>query len=169
MHHKKPANPPPPPPPRKNPSNSSILDRLFPFQARPAGSERSFGLTVGAVLSAIGSARIGLSVLGGGPASIDVWTAGLGAGGASLIVLALAHPAWLALPNLLWHRLGLLLARVVTPVVLLLLYATCIVPIGLPMRLCGYDPLRLKRDETADTYWVTHEPSPLSEPMRHQF
>ena len=65
-----------------------------------------------------------------------------------------------ALPNLLQHRFGLLLARIVNPTVLFLLCAVCIVPVGLAMRAFGYDPLRLKRDESVDTYWAATNPRP---------
>ena len=132
-------------------------------------SNRSFGLTVGGILAAVGCIRVAHSLWDGvspvvGPLSAALWVVGAG-----LIALALVRPAWLALPNLLWFRLGLLLSRVMNPIILFLLYVTCIVPTGVVMRLFGYDPLRLNRDADAATYWVAHEPSPLEQPMRHQF
>ena len=132
-------------------------------------SDRSFGLTVGGIFAAIGCLRVAHSLWDGvspavGPVSAAFWVLGGG-----LIALALVRPAWLALPNRLWFRLGLLLARIVNPIILFLLYVTCIVPTGVVMRLFGYDPLRLKRDADADSYWVAHDPSPLEQPMRHQF
>lgn len=132
-------------------------------------SNRSFGFTVGGVLAVFGSVRVGLSVLNNAAPSFDSLTLTLWTVGGTLIALALFRPAWLALPNRLWHQLGLLLAQVINPIVLLLLYATCIVPIGVLMRAFGHDPLQLKRDETTDTYWVAHKPSPLAKPMRHLF
>ena len=132
-------------------------------------SDRAFGLTVGGVLAALGCIRVAHSLWDGVSPAVDTFSATFWVVGGGLIALALARPAWLALPNLLWFRLGLLLSRVVNPIVLFLLYVTCIVPTGVVMRLFGYDPLRLKRDADATTYWVAHKPSPLEQPMRYQF
>jgi Saxitoxin biosynthesis operon protein SxtJ len=87
-----------------------------------------------------------------------------------LIVLALVRAQSLSGLNRAWTKLGLLLFKVVNPVVLALIYLVTIVPIGLIMRACGHDPLRLKRDPSASTYWVKREPpGPAPETMIHQF
>ena len=140
-----------------------------PTHTESAGSNRGFGLTVGGILAALGGTRTSLSLFDAAAAPVDRLTLCLWALGGTLIVLALFRPAWLAVPNRWWHRLGLLLARIVNPVVLLLLYTTCIVPIGLAMRAFGHDPLRLKRNPVSDTWWIAHRPSPLEHPMRHPF
>jgi hypothetical protein len=47
---------------------------------------------------------------------------------------------------------------------------TTFVPTGLLMRACGRDPLRLKPDPEASTYWVERDPpGPKPESMIHQF
>ena len=142
---------------------------LYPSPPPPPARGRSFGLTTGGVLTAIGGVRVGFALLDRHPEPVDLPAICLWSIGAALIALALLHPASLARPSRLWHRFGLLLAGVTNPIILLLLYATCILPVGLSMRAFGYDPLRLERDEDADTYWVAHEASPLDKPMRHQF
>ena len=135
----------------------------------PAVGEREFGVTMGGVLGSVAIVRLGFTAGYSWPLSLDLASWCLLAASATLLGLALVRPAWLVVPNRLWFKFGLLLAKVVNPVVMLLLYATCIVPIGVVMRLFGYDPLKLKRDPKAATYWLDHEPSPLEEPMRHQF
>lgn len=136
---------------------------------QPAVSDRAFGATIGGILGALGGVRIGLAWFGDGPLGVDVLSACLLTIGAALLLLALLRPSLLATPNRLWFRFGLLLSKVVNPVVMLLLWLVCVAPIGLAMRLFGYDPLLLKRDPSAASYWVECQPSPLEEPMRHQF
>jgi Saxitoxin biosynthesis operon protein SxtJ len=127
-------------------------------------SDRGFGLTVGGILLLIAAVRTWLH---DGYGAIELV---LGAVGLCLIVLALVRAQSLAGLNRAWTRLGLLLFKVVNPVVLAVIYVVTIVPIGLIMRACGHDPLRLKRDPSASTYWVKREPpGPAPETMIHQF
>ena len=116
-------------------------------------SDRGFGLTVGGILLAI-AARPGRA------AAVGRRRSGVGRGRprrgrrAALGVRPASAPARLAPLNRAWTRLGLLLFKVVNPVVLGLIYLTTIVPIGLLMRLRGRDLLSLKFDRQAASYWV---------------
>ncbi len=140
-----------------------------PHDAPSPPSERSFGVVVGAVLIVIAGVRLGIRAFDGWPPSVDVVSAILIGVGGALNLLAAVHPAWLRVPNRLWFKFGLLLSRIVNPVILFLIYAVCVVPIGVVMRFFGHDPLRLKRDPEAQSHWREPEPSPLDEPMRQQF
>ena len=120
-------------------------------EAVKGSSDRGFGLTVGGILLLIAAVRIWRH---GGYGAIELV---LGAVGLCLIVLALVRAQSLAGLNRAWTRLGLLLFKVVNPIVLIL-------------RACGHDPLRLKRDPSASTYWVKREPpGPAPETMINQF
>jgi hypothetical protein len=89
---------------------------------------------------------------------------------AAFATVALVVPRWLALPNRLWMQLGLLLAKVVSPVALGLLYYGVFLPVGLAMRVFGMDSLRLKRDRAATTYWIARDPpGPPAQSMTQQF
>jgi hypothetical protein len=68
--------------------------------------------------------------------------------------------------NVAWFRLALLLNRVVSPVVMFVLFALVIVPAGLIMQR-RYDPLLKRKPAGRTTYWI--ERTPLSADMRHQF
>jgi hypothetical protein len=131
-------------------------------------SDRSFGLTVGGILLAIAGVRTGLDLWDG---AAPGWFEGLLAGiGLALVAFGLAAPERLAPLNRAWTRLGLILFKVVNPVVLGLIYLTTIVPIGLSMRLMGRDLLNLKFDRGAASYWVVREPpGPAPETMIRQF
>lgn len=131
-------------------------------------SDRGFGLTVGGILLAIAAVRAGLQLWDG---TTPGWLESLLTGiGLVLVVFGLAVPARLAPLNRAWTRLGLILFKVVNPLVLGLIYLTTVVPIGLFMRLLGRDLLSLKIDREAASYWVVREPpGPAPETMIHQF
>ena len=120
------------------------------FDDAPQGSERGFGFVVATVLAGFGV----WPVLGGGPPR---WTL-LALAGASALV-AIARPRWLARPNSAWMALGRLLHRVTSPIVIAVIYFGVITPTGLVMRALGKDPLRLRRDPDAETYWLPRAPS----------
>jgi hypothetical protein len=90
---------------------------------------------------------------------------------AALFVLTtLFFPIALTPLNRLWTRLGALMHKIVNPLVLGLIYAATIVPIGLIFKLLGKDPLRLKRDPQATTYWIAREPpGPAADSLPRQF
>jgi hypothetical protein len=127
-------------------------------------SNRSFGYTVGGILLAFVLARWLIT------GSLSLLVIGLAIIGAVLVIAAFAFPDWLSLPNRLWTKLGLILFRVVNPVVMLAIYVTTFVPIGLWLRWRGYDPLGASFEPSAGTYWKTRPPrEPQPATMRNQF
>ena len=129
-----------------------------------SSSNRAFGLVIGGILAAIGLARW-LFFSGGGPVT---WV--LLAIGGILVLTALSRPSVLAPLNRLWTRLGQLLYHVVNPVVMAAIFFVAVVPTGLVMRALGKDPLRLRRDPGAASYWIARTPpGPAPETMKHQF
>ena len=84
--------------------------------------------------------------------------------------IAVFRPQWLRLFNRLWTRLGLLLGRVVTPIVTGLLFFVVVTPIAFLLRRFGKDPLRLAPDRQAASYWIKRDPPGLPpETMVNQF
>jgi len=123
------------------------------------GSERSFGFVFAVVFAIVGL----LPLFGGEP--LRLWA--LGVAGAFALI-ALIRPALLKPLNLIWFKFGLLLHKIVNPIIMGLLFYVTIMPIGLIMRLCGKDVLNLHIDENAPTYWIQRDPiEPDS--MRNQF
>src|SRR5688572_30989316 len=57
---------------------------------------------------------------------------------------------------LLWMAIALPIGWTISHLVLLMLYYLIVPPIGLIMRLVGYDPLERSIDDTAKSYWVPH-------------
>ena len=77
---------------------------------------------------------------------------------AAMLLAAVARPALLAGPNRLWMKLAEVLHRVVSPVVLGVLYVLLIVPTGLLRRWFGGDLLKRRYDPAAASYWTPCEP-----------
>ena len=90
----------------------------------------------------------------------------------SLIFLGLAmlFPKALAPLNWLWTKFGLLLHKIVSPVVLGVLFFVVFTPFGVIMRLFGGDPLRLRFDPKAQSYWIERSPpGPDPDSLKDQF
>jgi hypothetical protein len=84
--------------------------------------------------------------------------------------LALLWTAPLAPLNKLWTRLGVILYKIISPVVMALLFYVTVTPNALLMRLLGKDPLRLRSDPDAASYWINRTPAgPAPESMKNQF
>ncbi len=71
--------------------------------------------------------------------------------------------------NQLWYRLGMLLGKIISPIVLGLIFFVLITPISLVTRLFGRDELKIKK-RSVGSYWVDRSPpGPPSESFRNQF
>jgi hypothetical protein len=124
-------------------------------------SDRSVGLVFAAVFAIIGALPL---LAGRGP---RWWSLGIAL---AFLALALLLPTVLAPLNRAWMRFGLLLHRVVNPVVMGLLFVLGVIPFGLGARLMGKDLLRLKLDKSAKSYWIVRQPpGPPPETMRNQY
>ncbi len=127
-------------------------------------SDRAFGLTVGLILLAFALAR---AVFFDSDATITNFIAGVGA---LLVLFGIIRPQSLSLLNRLWTQLGLLLAKIVNPIVMGLMYFILFVPIGLVMKIFGRDLLRQKPDAQQSTYWVERDVSDADpQTMKNQF
>ena len=98
-----------------------------------------------------------------------MWAALLGVLAVISILLAILAPAALHTLNRVWFKLGLLLGKIVSPVVLGVIFFLVIAPLGVAMRLFGRDELKLKARNDA-TYWKTRlPPGPRADSFANQF
>jgi hypothetical protein len=135
------------------------ISQLAPTESR--SSNRSFGLVFAFVFGVIAA----YPVVFGGNLRRE-WAAAA----ALFLLLALLAPAVLAPLNRWWFRLGLAMHKVVNPVVMALIFVIAVIPTGLLMRLFGKDPLRLRREPAAQTYWIPRDPpGPAAESLKNQF
>ena len=71
--------------------------------------------------------------------------------------------------NKLWMKFGFLLGKIVSPLIMGVIFFILFVPIGLIMRLFGRDELRLKMN-SSDTHWKSREDDGSgSDSFKYQF
>src|SRR5579864_8185808 len=130
-------------------------------QEGQGGSDRGFGIVFAIFFTLIGL----LPLRAHHP--VRWWSLGLAG---LFLAVALLKPAWLHPLNRIWTKLGILLGRVVSPVVTALLFFLVVTPIGVLFRLTKKDPLRLASSPGVTTYWIVREPpGPAPETMHNQF
>jgi hypothetical protein len=88
---------------------------------------------------------------------------------ATFLALAIVMPVALRPLNKAWYYLGLLLGRVVSPIVLGILFFVLISPIAIVMRMAGRDALKLRKQDV-QSHWIDRAPpGPSSESFKEQF
>jgi hypothetical protein len=120
-------------------------ESFTPGEVKPP-SERATGLVFAAV-------ALLFALLWRNEPRVPWWALGLAA---ALALVSLIAPRLLKPLNILWFKFGLLLHRIVNPIVMLALFSLVFVPAGAIMRL-WHDPLRLRRKPETASYWIDRE------------
>ena len=84
-----------------------------------------------------------------------------------LILISLKFSRFLKYPNKGWFYLGLLLGRIISPIVIFLIYFIIFTSLRLIMILFRVNSLRKNFDHKVNTYWITRKDQPNS--MTRQF
>ena len=84
----------------------------------------------------------------------------------TFLVLGLLNSKFLTPLNKLWFRFGIFLGKIISPVIMGIIFFLVVTPIGLIMRLLGKDVLNLKYSENK-SYWIEKD-GPESK-MKNQF
>jgi Saxitoxin biosynthesis operon protein SxtJ len=124
------------------------------------GSERNFGLTIGAALAVLGA----LSWYRGGVS----WP-WLFAGSVLFAIAALTAPVILRPLNRAWFRFGLLLARIAQPIVLGLMFYAILTPFALILRRFAGRPLGVRPDAGDTSYWIARTTQRPGDDLKNQF
>ena len=132
-------------------------------QGVKASSNRGFGWVFVVVFVVIG---LWPWLIGG--AALRMWSLGIAA---VVLAVTLLAPALLALPNKLWLRFGMILNRIMSPVVLGFMFYAVVTPMGWLMRLFGKDSLRTRDPgEVCGSYWIQRDPpGPKPDSLNEQF
>ena len=120
-------------------------------------SNRSFGIVFSVVFFLISF----YPLYKGG--ELIIWSLVLGL---VFLILGLMNSSLLTLFNKIWFRFGLFLGKIVSPVVMAIIYFLVITPTSLLLKLFKKDVLNLKKKKSG-TYWV-EKPSSKST-MNNQF
>lgn len=127
---------------------------MHPIPEIDTAGLRGFGLITGGLIAAI----FGLVLPWLAEARLPVWPWVIAT---VLAVWALAAPKRLRPVYRGWMRFGQLANRIVTPMLLSVIYLTLFTLIGVTMRLFGHDPMRRALDRNATSY---REASPSAPP-----
>jgi hypothetical protein len=140
---------------------ATVLEPNLARGPAPESSDRSFGFVFAVVFALIGCWPL-LHLQP--PRS---WALGIAA---AFAVVALVRPQILHPLNRAWLAFGLLLHRVVSPLVMGTIFFLCVTPIAWIMRLRGKDVLSLSRRPDLSSYWIARESQPPdAETMKRQF
>jgi predicted membrane metal-binding protein len=124
-------------------------------------SNRAFGFTFAVVFAIVALWPL---IHRGAP---RIWAVALSAG---FLAITLVNPSLLAPLNRVWTRIGILLNRVVSPVVTALIFFLVVTPMAVLARWSGKDFLRLRFDAGAESYWIHRQPpGPEPQSMADQF
>jgi predicted membrane metal-binding protein len=84
---------------------------------------------------------------------------------AAFVMISLTFPNVFTYLNLWWIKLGYFLGKIISPIVMGIVFFIIVTPIGLLLRLFGKDILRLKRNK--NSYWINRDYKTQS--MKKQF
>ena len=82
------------------------------------------------------------------------------------LILGLINSKFLTPLNKLWFKFGLLLGRLISPIIMGIIFFFVVTPIGLILRTFGKDVLNLKKNNSK-SYWIKKN-GPISK-MKNQF
>ena len=125
-------------------------------------SERSFGFLFTVVFGLL-AAQIFYS------ASSIVLTLTFAVAAILLLAVTIMTPGRLSSLNKAWFKLGILLGKIVTPIVLGAIFFFLITPVGIVARMLGRDELKTKKRLTK-SFWVKRDPvGPQADSFKNQF
>ena len=120
-------------------------------------SNRSFGIVFFVVFLLIAFYPL---IYGG---EIRIWSAMTSL---TFLVLGLLNSKFLTPLNKLWFRFGIFLGKIISPVIMGIIFFLVVTPIGLVMRLLGKDLLNLRYNKNK-SYWI--EKNDPKSKMKNQF
>lgn len=121
-----------------------------PEAAPEIGSDRSFCFVFAGVFAVVGLWPL---VRRGEP--LRGWALGVAA---AFLLIGLTVPGIMHGANRLWMRFAALLSKITNPIITGLMFFLIFTPVAWMIRMAGRDPLRLRKDPGAKSYWIPRDP-----------
>ena len=109
------------------------------------GTEKNFGLVFSIVFLIIAFYPLFQA------SKINIWALFISI---FFLLFTFVYPSIFKIPNFLWFKFGLLLGKIITPIVLMIIYFFVITPTGIILRLFGKNILNMKIDKNQKSYWI---------------
>lgn len=93
---------------------------------------------------------------------IRIWSAAVSS---VFLIITIIKPNLFTFLNKLWIKFGILLGKIISPIVMGLVFFFVVIPIGIFVKILKKDVMGLKRGQSS--YWITREDKIQS--MRKQF
>ena len=84
-----------------------------------------------------------------------------------IFVITILRPSLFYFPNKIWFKFGILLGKIVSPLVMGIIFYLTVTPTGIIMRLLRKDLLKKKLEIKEKTYWV--KKNKYSGSLKNQF
>ena len=124
-------------------------------------SDRSFGLWFALFFTIVGLLPLRAS------RPVRIWPLAVAV---VFLLLAFLAPSVLRPLNRVWTKIGLVLGKIVNPIVMSAVFLLVVTPVAFLFRVLGKDPLRLHAGPDVTTYWLPRDPpGPEPETMARQF
>lgn len=141
--------------------NFSAFEPEIAAEEAKVASDRSVGIVFAAAFAVYGAWPL---IHFSGP---RLWALAIAA---TFVAAAVFAPNLLRPVSVVWLRFGALLHRIMTPMIMGIVFFLTVVPTGLIMRARGKNLLRLKREKNAISYWIERDPpGPHPRTMTRQF
>ena len=85
------------------------------------------------------------------------------------VIVSITFPKLLLPLNLLWMKFGILLGKIINPIIFGIIFFFMITPIGLIRKLIGVDELKIKENHNQISFWVKRESKIKNDSFYNQF
>jgi len=121
-------------------------EQLKDFQDSISISNKSFGIQLSAVLFIVFLIRLYLKFFGVTELILILLSI-------FFIIISYLKPSFLNLIKVLFSKLAKLLAKIINPIIMFILYLLIFVPFGFILKIFRYDPLKEKINKNLKSYW----------------
>ncbi len=89
---------------------------------------------------------------------------------ATLLLITITVPNALTPLNKVWIKIGDVMGKLISPLVIGIIFFCLITPVAITTKLFGRDELRLKKKNFSSSYWISRiPPGPAGETFKNQF